>query len=132
MGESAQDLPIVNSPVPANVGTVVDPLTEAEAARALEIAGELIDAGIPVFCAAPDPWRPGEYYLPKQWERTVPSRTAWLDRWRPGYALAMVGGVRESGGADMLDFDPRHGGDESKRRAPSNRYDGITPRSARS
>jgi hypothetical protein len=92
---------------------VINPLTDAETVRALEIAGELIDAGIPVFCAAPDPWRPGEYYLPKQWERTVPSRTAWLERWRPGYALAMVGGVRESGGADMLDFDPRHGGDAS-------------------
>lgn len=106
MGESVQDV-VINS-------VVINPLTDEETARALEIAGELIDAGIPVFCAAPNPWQPGEYYLPKQWERTVPSRTAWLERWRPGYALAMVGGVRESGGADMLDFDPRHGGDISR------------------
>ncbi len=79
-----------------------------EETEALKIAGEMIDAGIPVFAAAPNPDRPGTYYLPKEWEKTVPSRT-WLDKWRPGWALGAVGGHV----ADFLDFDPRNGGDQS-------------------
>ncbi len=79
-----------------------------EETEALKIAGEMIDAGIPVFAAAPNPDRPGTYYLPKEWEKTVPSRT-WLERWRPGWALGAVGGHV----ADFLDFDPRNGGDQS-------------------
>jgi len=84
-------------------------LTEAEV-EALKIAGDLIDAGIPVFAAAPNPDRPGEYYLPKEWEKTVPARV-WLERWRPGWALGAVGGHL----ADFLDFDPRNGGEESRK-----------------
>lgn len=82
----------------------------AEDARDLKIAGELIDAGVPVFAAAPNPDKPGEYYLPKEWEKTVPSRV-WLEKWRPGWALGAVGGHV----ADFLDFDPRNGGQESRR-----------------
>jgi hypothetical protein len=89
-------------------------MSEADAAstydEALKIAGELIDAGVPVFAAAPNPDRPGHYYLPKEWEKTTPDR-AHLDKWRPGWALGAVGGHV----ADFLDFDPRNGGDQSMR-----------------
>lgn len=77
---------------------------------ALKIATELIEAGIPVFSAAPDPDRPGEYFLPRRWEQTVASGV-WLERWQPGHALAAVGGHV----ADFLDIDPRNGGLESER-----------------
>lgn len=86
--------------------------------EALKIAGELIDAGIPVFAAQPCPGtlcgRKGhqdgktKYDLPAKWQLTVPSRV-WLQRWQPGWALAAVGGHV----ADFLDNDPRHGGLES-------------------
>lgn len=82
----------------------------AEQVEALKIAGELIDAGIPVFAAPPNPDRPGEYFRPRGWQKTVPSRS-WLEKWRPGWALGAVGGHV----ADFVDFDPRNGGDQSKR-----------------
>src|SRR6478672_4422223 len=103
--------------------------TQADVDAALRIAGELIDAGIPVFAAPPCPSgpfgddvfdngarcsRPGhgaggvEYDLPARWQQTVPSRV-WLQRWQPGWALAAVGGWA----ADFLDIDPRNGGDAS-------------------
>lgn len=91
-------------------------LTSAEIDDALRIAGELIDAGIPVFAAHPCP--PGcavpghgertEFHLPLKWQLTYPSRV-WLDRWEPGMALAAVGGHT----ADFLDEDTHHGGDRS-------------------
>lgn len=88
----------------------------------LAIARALIDAGIPVFAAPPCPGatctrerhRNGktEYDLPPKWQMTVPSHV-WLERWQPGWALGMVCGVRESGGVDGIDVDPRSGGDGS-------------------
>lgn len=88
--------------------------------EALRIAKSLIEAGIPVFAAPPCP--PGcripghereEFHRPKHWQKTIPSKV-WLDPttpngWRPGYALAMVGGWL----ADVVDEDPRSGGDAS-------------------
>lgn len=94
----------------SNESGSAEQLTEQEIAEALKVARELIDAGIPVFAAAPNPDRPGQYYLPKEWEKTEPD-PAWIDRWRPGWALGAVGG----GPADFLDFDPRNGGDQSLR-----------------
>jgi len=92
-------------------------LSDDEVREALKIAQELIDAGIPVFAAAPDLSKPGHYHLPAKWQLTMPA-TVWLERWQPGWALAAVGGVRELtsgelGGADFLDIDPRNGGDAS-------------------
>lgn len=93
-----------------------DPRTP-ETEKALRIARQLIDAGIPVFAAAPCPedcpiqghrGGPGKYHLPKHWEKTVPT-PVWLDRWRPGWALAAVGGHV----CDFLDIDPRSGGHAS-------------------
>lgn len=109
----------------------MDESTQDDVATALRIAGELIDAGIPVFAAPPCPsgpfgeidgkgdrvsrcTRPGhgaggvEYDLPARWQQTVPSRM-WLEMWEPGWALAAVGGWA----ADFLDIDPRNGGNES-------------------
>ncbi|WP_328366217.1 hypothetical protein [Micromonospora zamorensis] len=96
-------------------------ITTGEQARALDIARQLIRAGVPVFAAAPNSSRPGEYHLPKGWEGTRPDE-ALLDRWRPGWALAAVGGHA----ADFLDVDPRNGGDAS---AEEVRAAGHWPRS---
>lgn len=79
-----------------------------EAHEALDIARRLIQAGVPVFAAEPDPAKPGTYRLPKHWEKTIPAEV-WLDRWQPGWALAAVGGHV----VDFLDVDPRNGGRES-------------------
>lgn len=95
----------------------------------LDVARQLIDAGIPVFAAAPATddagnWDPTGgtggcgYWLPKQWEKTTPTRN-WLDptvpgfeqkAWRPGWALCAVMGH----GLDLLDVDPRNGGDATR------------------
>jgi hypothetical protein len=82
-----------------------------EQAEALKIAGELIDAGVPVFAAAPNPDRPGQYYLPYAWQQTQPFSRHALEQWQPGWALGAVGGWI----ADFLDFDPRNGGNESEK-----------------
>jgi hypothetical protein len=92
---------------------------------ALDIARQLIEAGVPVFAAEPCPegcpgtvdkngrhvphkGGPGKYHPPRHWEKMVPSLVN-LERWRPGWALAAVGGHR----LDFLDVDPRNGGDVS-------------------
>ncbi len=88
-------------------------LTEAEIASALHIAGQLIDAGVPVFAAAPCPadcpvpgHGPGnEFHLPPKWQQTYPSRV-WLGRWQPGWGLGAVGGSV----ADFIDVDVQHDG----------------------
>jgi len=73
----------------------------------LRIAHLLVDLGCPVFPAAPDSLRPGEFLYPSAWQTWKPNHSA-VDRWRPGWALAMVTGVV----FDVLDIDPRNGGDE--------------------
>jgi len=109
---------------------------DSDVQKALDVARALIRAGVPVFAAEPctegcprstvinkktrerkpHAGGPGKYHLPKHWEQTVPSER-WLDPeqhpqgWRPGYALAAVGGHV----ADFLDADPRNGGEESLR-----------------
>lgn len=99
--------------------------------HALSIARAMAEAGIPIFVARPCPsgpfgdresgsggqcHRPGhgaggvEYDLPAGWQKTTPAASAgWIDSWRPGDALAAVGGWA----ADFLDEDPRNGGDAS-------------------
>lgn len=79
-------------------------ITPAES-EALDVARRLIKAGVPVFSAPPNGVKPGHYVLPAQWQLTVPSET-WLEKWRPGWALAAVGGHV----CDFLDTDPRNGG----------------------
>lgn len=94
-----------------------------EETSALEVAAQLIKVGVPIFAAEPCPegctiinprtkerhrGGPGQYHLPPKWDKTVPT-PVWLERWRPGWALAAVGGHV----VDFLDVDPRNGGDES-------------------
>jgi hypothetical protein len=96
---------------------MADEATTPEVQEALESARRLIRAGVPIFSAEPCPegcpatghhGGPGRYHLPKHWEKTVPAEV-WLERWRPGHALAAVGGHT----VDFLDVDPRNGGDTS-------------------
>lgn len=111
--------------------------TDQDVQKALDVARALIKAGVPVFAAEsctegcprstvinsktgerkPHEGGPGKYHLPKHWEQTIPAES-WLSAdagnpngWRPGYALAAVGGHV----ADFLDGDPRNGGEESLR-----------------
>lgn len=86
-----------------------------EQTEALRIARTLIDAGIPVFAAAPCPdncatqgHQRTEYHLPKAWQKITPSY-AQLRRWKPGWALAAMGGHA----GDWLDEDSYIGGDVS-------------------
>ena len=89
------------------------PLT-TEQSQALDAARELVRAGVPVFLAPacpPDCPRPGHdgqgWHYPRAWEATPSGDTAAIDMWRPGDALAAVCGHT----LDVLDVDPRHGGD---------------------
>lgn len=90
-----------------------------EQQRGLDIARALIAAGVAVFAAPPCPAAHGEvcprghtgvedYDLPPKWQLTVPSMV-WLQRWRPGWGLGMVGGRI----VDALDEDPRNAGTAS-------------------
>ena len=80
---------------------------------ALDIARDLVKAGVPVFVAPPCPMdcqvkghSPGvDFHLPRQWDTSRPTMDV-VDRWKPGWALAAVGGHA----ADFLDTDPRNGG----------------------
>ena len=86
-----------------------DVLTAQQAAD-LDIARQLVAAGIPVFICRPDPAGKGHsnsgYWFPKAWEQTRPD-PAIIDSWRPGMALGAVMGC----GLDLLDLDPRNGAD---------------------
>lgn len=79
--------------------------------KALEPAVRLIESGVPVFVAKPVPAsydRRSEFFLPKGWQRTKPDVRV-LEEWRPGYAVCAVTGIK----FDVLDIDPRNGGEES-------------------
>jgi hypothetical protein len=85
----------------------------------LDVARMLAAAGIPVFCAYPDPGgktksgRATGYILPPKWEDT---KGAYVDAWKPGMALCAVMGHA----LDLVDVDPRNGGDLAD-------LDGIMP-----
>ena len=82
----------------------MDDFTQSQA-KGLEVAHHLVDMGAPVFPAPPNHSRPGEFIYPDQWQHYKPNHAA-VDRWRPGWALAMVTGVV----FDVIDVDPRNGG----------------------
>ncbi|PBC35036.1 hypothetical protein CJ179_50215 [Rhodococcus sp. ACS1] len=85
----------------------------------LDIARALIGCGIPIFVAHPalegGTWNPRSghgkcgYWLPTRWQNTIPDPTV-LDGYRPGDALCMVTGH----GIDVVDTDPRNGGDTER------------------
>lgn len=81
----------------------------------LEIARLLAKAGAPLFIARPvigpdGAWNPtagaSGYKLPLRWQDTTPDPGV-VDKWQPGQALCMVTGVTY----DVIDIDPRNGGD---------------------
>lgn len=73
---------------------------------ALDIARALATAGIPVFVAGADPAGSTGFALPRDWQHTRADPGV-VDRWRPGMAIAAVCGH----GLDVIDVDPRNGGD---------------------
>ena len=81
-------------------------------ARALDVARAMAEAGIPVFCAYPDPegetasGRATGYRIRSGWESHHPN-PSYVGAWRPGMALCAVMGQ----GLDLIDVDPRNGGD---------------------
>src|ERR1700750_1013800 len=87
-------------------------------ARALEIARQMVEAGIPVFAAAPCPdgcktkghTKRTEFHLPRDWEKINPSMMQ-LNRGKPGRALAAMG----AHAAGFIDIDSHHGGDVSEK-----------------
>ena len=84
--------------------------------EAYAAARELILAGVPCFVAPP---ADVDFHLPLGWQHTMPDLTT-LDHWRPGWALAAVGGR----GVDVIDVDPRNGGNADALKAA-----GLWPRS---
>lgn len=104
---------------PAAPKSTGDLVAHDEIERALEVARGLIRAGVPVFVAKPardasGAWDPTGgtggtgYVLPTAWQRT-PADLSTLDDFEPGDALGMVCGH----GVDVVDVDPRNGGDAS-------------------
>jgi AAA domain len=86
----------------------------------LDVARALIHAGVPIFVAPPDPATSTGYRLPTRWQHTKPDPGV-VDRWRPGWALCAVTGHL----LDLVDIDPRNGGDRSEREL---RAAGLWPR----
>ena len=71
--------------------------------EAIQIAHDLIDMGVPIFSAPPH--STAEFARPDAWQTFRPNHVQ-VERWRPGWCLAMVTGVV----FDVLDVDPRNGG----------------------
>src|SRR5262245_55055173 len=84
-------------------------------AHALEAARAMAEAGIPVFCAYPDAASPTGFRLPRNWQSTT-ANPAYVDAWKTGMALCAVMGQ----GVDLVDVDPRNGGDPAA-------LDGVLP-----
>lgn len=82
-------------------------ITERQRAD-LEAARGMAAAGIPLFIAQPDPSAKTGFRPPSRWEQTEPDPSV-VDQWRPGLALCAVMGC----GFDLIDIDPRNGGDVS-------------------
>lgn len=96
------------------------PLTQDEVAAALEHARALTRAGIPVRAARPahderGVWDPHGgtsgcgFWLPPGWQQSHPD-PSYVDAWRPGWGLLAIMGH----GLDLLDVDPRNGGEASR------------------
>lgn len=78
----------------------------------LSIAREFIEHMVPVFISPPLPPRAGgEFLYPKEWQLTVPGNEnlASLRDYKLGWAISAVTGYM----FDVIDVDPRNGGDRS-------------------
>lgn len=78
-------------------------------AMALVMAVQMIEHGIPVFVAKPDPRERDGFRKPSGWQRT-PADTSTLVGYQPGDALCMVCGH----GLDVIDVDIQNGGDKHR------------------
>lgn len=87
---------------------------------ALDKARHMVDNGVPVFRAMPDPNHPLGFRPPTDWQHTK-ADPAVVDRWRPGDALCAVMGHT----VDAVDIDPRNGGSSDLLRSA---LDGAMPR----
>lgn len=97
----------------ASIVSTRDEITP-EQARDLKVAHALADMGVPIFAAHRNSMS-GDFLYPRDWQHTKPGQASrnWIEQWRPGMALCMVTGVV----ADVLDTDPRNGGDASRAEA---------------
>lgn len=86
--------------------TTPAPSLTTEQVQALDVARSLAAAGVPLFLGSPAPGTALGFALPPGWQTTEPD-PAIVDAWRPGMALCAVMGR----GLDLLDVDPRNGGD---------------------
>ncbi|MGN6272167.1 MAG: bifunctional DNA primase/polymerase [Protaetiibacter sp.] len=111
---------------PEQLGQPID-----ETAQALSIARFLVGLGVPLFLAKPALGDDGQwdplgganhcgYWLPARWQKSTPDLGV-VDRWKPGLALCAVMGQ----GLDVLDIDPRNGGDKTAERWKA---EGIYPK----
>ena len=80
----------------------------SEQQTALAHARYLADEGAPIFLAKPDSDNSTGFRLPPGWQQTEPDPSV-VDRWEPGMALGLVTGVL----VDVVDVDPRNGGDRA-------------------
>lgn len=95
-------------------------------AAALSVARGLVVAGMPVFLARPDPGSRTGFALPPGWERARPDPTI-IDAWQPGWGLCAVTGHV----FDLIDIDPRSGGDERALTMPRVYLSAETPSGGR-
>jgi hypothetical protein len=101
-------------------------VTTPEQHDALDVARDLARLGVPLFLARPDPTRHTGFALPSAWQRARPDPTV-PDHWRPGMALCAVTGHV----LDLIDLDPRSGGDLPTATAPSPYAVAYTPSGGR-
>lgn len=93
---------------------------------ALQVARGLVAAGMPVFLARPDATSRTGFSLPHGWEQVRPDPGV-VDAWRPGWALCAVTGHV----FDLVDIDPRSGGDERSVPMPQVYLSAETPSGGR-
>lgn len=111
MTETKKDAPAQGAPrVDLATSIVPADLTEDQT-RALKVAHLLVDAGVPVFSAPRNNSVPQDarmpFHLPSGWENIRPGQGhGYIERWRPGMALAAVCGHE----FDVLDTDLQNGG----------------------
>lgn len=94
--------------------------------QGLAIARMLVKAGVPMFLARPNPQSKIGFDLPFGWETNEPDVSV-VDAWRPGWALCAVTGHT----FDLVDIDPRSGGDESLIQMPHIYLTAETPSGGR-
>ena len=105
-----------DTPAVTGVDASVSDVSEGRDADALAEVRLLIEAGVPVFVARPNPrYDPVseaqraarmEFLLPRAWQSSRADDSC-LDRWRPGWAICLVAGS----GFDVVDVDTKNGAD---------------------